>query len=255
MNIDRHRLIEEATTNAMLKELKMPDFQGLNHEELDSDLGTGLGKCFRYDYGVMLWSLYVTEVLHRLQEIIDMTSRRIHKRKKEEKGTLLRTWMLYNYEFYVLNYQSVLDVCLLLTNEVFDLGIPYRDCYLPRVCSNRHLLGTEVDRVLGQIRRISEGHRKLKNHLLHRGQRIKSLPAEVPKVDIGDAEVVKRLARAIHRDIGYTKVLIREWYSEQDRERLLSFIKEEYAELETEVEHLFDELLPHYRRIHQSYSI
>lgn len=255
MHIDRHELVREAMGNSMAGWSQVPNFKDLTHEELDSDISRTLDKCLRYDYGVMQWSLYVSEVIYRLQEIIDMTSRRIYKKSKEEKGILLRTWMLYNYEFYTLNYQSILDVSLILTNEVFDLGIPYRDCNEHRVCSNRHLRGTEVNRILGELSKMSEGHRKLKNHLLHRGQRIKSLPVEVPKVDFHDPEVIKRLAQAIGRDIGYTKILIREFYSEKDREKLLSFINNEYTNLEAKVEHLFDELLPHYLKIHQSYSI
>lgn len=255
MYIDEHKLVHEAMRNSMAGWSKIPDFRDLNHEELDSSISRTLDKCLRYDYGVMQWSLYVSEVLYRLQEIIDMTSRRIYRKNKEEKDILLRTWMLYNYEFYTLNYQSILDVSLILTNEVFDLGIPYKDCNEHRVCSNKHLQGTEVNRILGEISKMSEGHRTLKNYLLHRGQRIKSLPVEVPKVDFHDPEVIKRLAQAIGRDIGYTKILIREFYSEKDREKLLSFINKKYADLETKVEHLFDELLPHYLKTHQSYSI
>ena len=255
MQIDKHKLIREATTNAMSQEFQMPDFEGLNHEELDSDLSAGLSKCFRYDYGVMQWSFHVTEGLHRLQETIDMTSRRIHKRNKEAKGTLLRTWMLYNYEFYALNYQSILDVCLILTDEVFDLGIPYRDCNEHRVCSNMHLRGTEVNRILGELSKMSEGHRKLKNYLLHRGQRMKSLPVEGVEIDFHDAEAVNRIAQAIGRDISYTKILLREFYSENDRKRLLSLISKECANLAGKVEQLFDELLPHYLKMHESHSI
>jgi hypothetical protein len=255
MYIDEHKLVRNAMRNSMAGWSKIPNFRDLNHEELDSSISRSLDKCLRYDYGVMQWSLYVTEVLYRLQEIIDMASRRIHKRNKEEKGTLLRTWMLYNYEFYTLNYQSILDVCLILTNEVFDLGIPYRDCNKRMVCSNRHLQGTEVNRILGELSKISEGHRTLKNHLLHRGQRIKSLPVEYPRVDFDDPGVIERLAKGIGRDIGYTKTLIREIYSEKDREILLSFINNEYTNLEAKVEHLFDELLPHYLKMHHSYSI
>lgn len=255
MYIDEHELVRNAMRNSMAGWSKIPNFKDLNHEELDSSISRSLDKCLRYDYGVMQWSLYVTEVLYRLQEIIDMTSRRIRKRKKEEKGTLLRTWMLYNYEFYVLNYQSILDVSLILTNEVYNLGIPYKDCNEHRVCSNKHLQGTEVNRILGEIRKMSEGHRTLKNHLLHRGQRIKSLPVEYPRVDFDDPGTIERLAKGIGRDIGYTKILIKEFYSERDREKLLSFIHNEYADLEREVQQLFDELLPHYLKMHEFYSI
>ena len=105
-HIDAHNLVLDSMTNSMLQILKIPNFKDLNHDELDGKLGQALEKCLRYDYGVMQWSLYVSEVLYRLQELIDMSTRRICKRKNEKKSSLLKQWLLYNYEFYSLTYQS-----------------------------------------------------------------------------------------------------------------------------------------------------
>jgi len=254
MHLDEHGLVKEAMTNSMLQISQIPNFEDLNHEELDSDLSMTLNKCLRYDYGVMQWSLYVTEVLYRLQEIIDMTSRKIYKRNDEERGIFLKEWVLYNYEFYTLTYQSVRDVSLLLTNEVFDLGILYRNCNEHTVCSNRHLRGTKVKLILIEISNMSAGHRKMKDFLLHRGQRIKSLPVVGMKIDDLDKKAITKIAHSIGRDIGYTKTMLRELFSERDRKRTISVISKEYKDLEEKIKQLFDELLPHYRKIHQSYS-
>ena len=134
---------------------------------------------------------------------------------------------------------------------MFDLGILYENCNLNTVSSNRHVRGTIINRILDNICDLTKEHRRTRNFLLHRGQRIKSLPiGELNLEHLRDP--IKKFLEPDGIDVNDD--LLKEILSEADRNELITFMRSEYRKLNIIVLELFNELLPYYHKIHKSYS-
>jgi len=204
----------------------------------------------QYEYNSYYWCKTLVDVLNRLESIRTMTGRSLYKKKNEEKSLLLQEWIVYNYEHYTLVYQSILDIALLLTNEVFSLGNPYKKCSYSTVCDNSRINGTSVHRILEKLRKTTSKHHEGKNLLLHRGERIK-LPLESRILDTID---VTNMAIKFGIEVGDMRELVTEFLAIHTRRDLLAIMDKECKQIESQVEKLFDELLPVSRRMRSFYS-
>ncbi len=134
-----------------------------------------------YEYNSFLWCINLVSVFDRLENIRNMTRRTLHRKKSEDKSALLQKWLIYNYEHYAIAYQGILEVALLLTNAVFDMGNPTRECSYRTVINNTRISGTNVGAILKKLNETVQKHREGKNLLVHRGEQVK-LPVPMSEV-------------------------------------------------------------------------
>jgi hypothetical protein len=256
MSLDGHILVQESTRKFLssIEEKGRPSALWIKQEHLDGDSSKVLYPYQRYDYCISFWTQEIVNIILKLEEILDMLNRNIYSKKSDDRGELIERWTLYNYEFHILTYESILDVCLLLTNEVFALGIPYRNCSLDNICKNRLIRGTDVKQALYEINRISDTHRKERDFLLHRGQGIKSHPGMSFHVSLIDEDYIAALAEKTGGSVQNTKKLVRAFASKLDRRLLIPTIQKESADIEIKVGQLFDALLPYYRKFRPFHS-
>ncbi|HUU07925.1 MAG TPA: Cthe_2314 family HEPN domain-containing protein [Dehalococcoidales bacterium] len=205
----------------------------------------------RYEYGSYYWCNRLWEAFDRLRDIRNMIGRSLYRKKNEEKSVLLQEWIVYNYEHYAIVYQSILEIALLLTNDIFDMGTPYEKCSYSTVYNNTRLAGTGVRNILKELSNITHKHREGKNFLVHRGERIK-LPIEsrtFAEVDVINMAI--KLGLETKEDVKEALKLFLEIHTKRD---LLVIMDKEYKQIELQVEKLFDKLLPYYRRMRSFYS-
>jgi len=204
----------------------------------------------RYELGSFLWCKSLVQVLTRLKKIRAMMTRSIYKKKGEEKGKLLKDWMSYNYQLYSVVYQSVLEVALLLTNEVLDLGYSDRQCGYGTICDNRRVKAANILPPLRELHRTTLVHRQGKNLLVHQG---KSIP--LPKSAKLTASVdFSALAQELGTGESELKAILDEFLTLSSRKKLLVQMEKECREVEARVVQLLDRLSPQYTRVHSYYE-
>jgi hypothetical protein len=202
-----------------------------------------------YELRSFIWCETLALLFERLKRIREMTARSVYARGAQ-RNTILKEWVKYNYHIYMLIYQSVLDVALLLTNEILDLGIPTRQCNYNMICRNRRVKDLAIDRILDELSRLTEEHRRGKNLLLHRG-------ISPPPRKSGGATIsldITNLAVELELTEEQIRSSLEEFSSYQDKTQLIQQMSRECEEIESVAERLMDALLPQYLRIHSFYT-
>lgn len=212
--------------------------------------GGGLTPKQRYEIGSLLWCRTFSIVFSRLDRIREMTTRSIYKKKGEDKGQLINNWLYYNYQLYTVTYQSILEVALLITNEILDLGNPYRQCNFSNICENRRVKAAGLERILKMLMQKTRKHRDGKNLLVHQGKGT-PVPAKGKKLDAFD---ISSIAKELQTDEEDIKAYLSEFLALKSREQLFEKMKRECTDIKLLVKQLFDELYPHYTKIHAFYE-
>ena len=247
MAVKNHPLFTELLHDVM--SWALPQIEKLRQEEGSQFLfrrgGVVISSAMQqYQYNSYYWCARLVSIFDRLAWIRGMTSRSVHTRKNEKRSVLLQEWTLYNYEHYTVLYQTILEVSLLLANEVFNLGNPYRKCSYSTVCDNTHINSTGVHRILEKLKDTTEKHHEGKNLLVHQGEQIK------PPLDPGlfdSAEVVSMVVK-LGMAAGTEVELAAEFVTKHSRKELIRIMKNECAEIESQVAELFSALLPYYHK-------
>jgi hypothetical protein len=203
-----------------------------------------------YEYSSYYWCRRLEVVFDRLENIRGMMGRALYKKRGEHTSVLLQEWIVYNYEMYTVVYQGILDIALLLINEIFIMGNPYEKCSYRTVYDNTRINGTGVRRILKKLKKTTSKHREGKNLLVHRGERIK-LPLEMSTLD--DIDVINMAIKVGMEVSDDLKELLTEFLTRHTRTELITIMETECREIESQVEELFDELLPYYRRMRSFY--
>lgn len=254
MAVKEHQLYNEVWENVMVWALPKikEDLERVGYQLLfERDSGYQLSPKQQYEYNSYYWCRKLEQAFDRLENIKSMTGHSLYKKKGEQQSVLLQDWIMYNYEHYTVVYQGTLDIALLLTSEIFDLGIPYKKCSYGMVCDNTRVNGTSVHSILEKLRKATSKHREGKNLLLHRGERIE-LPLETEILGVVDAtNMAIKLGWEASTDV---KQALIEFLAIHARQDLLTIMDKECTEIELLVEKLFDKLLPYYRKMHSFYS-
>ena len=212
--------------------------------------GEGLTPKQRYEVGSLLWCRTFSIVFNRLNRIREMTTRSIYKKKGEDKGQLINNWLYYNYQLYTVTYQSILEVTLLMTNEILDLGNPYRQCNFSSIYENRRVKAAGLDGILKMLMQKTKKHREGKNLLVHQGKAtpVPSKGKELAMIDISS------IAKELQTDEEDIKAYLSEFLALKSREQLFEKMKRESTDIKLLVKQLFDELYPNYMKIHAFYE-
>jgi len=75
--------------------------------------------------------------------------------------------IVFGLENFYLRSTSVFDRCLRLTNTVFELGLPERQCSVSTVTNNEHVKRTEVRESLSSLRKVTQNVQAPRNAIAH----------------------------------------------------------------------------------------
>lgn len=206
----------------------------------------------RYHLRSFLWCKSYALTFTRLKRIREMLNRSLYPKKGESKSKRIKNWMVYNYQLYGVVFQSILEVAVLLTNEVLDLGYPAKRCKYESLKENRRVKDSKINLVLRQIYLDTLKHKENKNKLVHQGQSI-SIPPEykvTEKIEID----ISTLTEAIGADETEIRKLLEEFLTDRKRLGFIAKLEDECNSIESKVERLFDKLLPQYIKIQAFYK-
>ena len=163
------------------------------------------------------------------------------------KGITRDGWMEYHYAAFAIGYSTCRDLALLLTNEVFRIGLPHRLCSMDAILHNYWVKSTDIPAALRVIAELTKRHQEVRNLHVHRGKApdlsvlsplgafpMLSSVSLIEKVDPGSIEDSDR------RFVEYMFRLT--------ADQLAKSMQAEIAEMETALTDLFDRLKREYER-------
>lgn len=168
-----------------------------------------------------------------------------YQKRKTADGELITRadYIAYQLENLYLRLVMIPDRSLRLTNEVFRLGLPARECGTRTVTDNQYLRGTPVRARLRAIERILRPYREMRNTIAHLARYNDPVLSKVEVYGILqktedplDGSVLERTRHFYKRET--------DAYIEQKRKEFGPIVNE----LIDEVARFFETLLPHFRR-------
>lgn len=79
-------------------------------------------------------------------------------------------WIRYHYSMFTITAVTVADTSLLLSAEVFDLGLEPRDCSERSITKNRHIRGKSTEKALRELHKLAQPYRETRNAVVHHGE-------------------------------------------------------------------------------------
>jgi Cthe_2314-like HEPN len=111
--------------------------------------------------------LRMFEVLGRARYLITRSPGAL----KSSKVRLNRNdWTQYHFLVFTGCFPSILDCCLLLVADTYQLGVPPRLCSFDRVTSHQSISGSKVAKALKSLRRAVENETQRRHRYFHRGE-------------------------------------------------------------------------------------
>jgi hypothetical protein len=108
--------------------------------------------------------------IERLENSIIHIQKFPNPRVYEKKGIHHFSWLEYHYSYFIVTYHSLFDTALILTNAVFQLGIPERDCKSSLIKNNEWVKNTPVKAALTSLEKIVANYGMTRNLFVHRGE-------------------------------------------------------------------------------------
>ena len=156
-------------------------------------------------------------------------------------------YIAYQLENLYLRFVMIPDRSLRLTNEVFRLGLPARECGMRTVTNNQHLKGTPVRPRLRAIEKIVKPYRKMRNTIAHL--------ARYNDPALSRVEVYSVLQKAEGPPDDSVLERTRHFYK-READTYIEARRKEFGPIVSaligEVERFFETLLPPFRRNHSA---
>lgn len=122
-----------------------------------------------YVVSVFLWTARLADSFERLKHIRAYLSHfRILKRYRES-GINRTDYIKYHYSNHAVTLLGVLDIALILTNHVFRLGHPEKQCRSKIIIQNAWVRSRGIDKILRQLDSAVEPLREPRHLFIHRG--------------------------------------------------------------------------------------
>ncbi len=119
----------------------------------------------RRAFEVLLGLSNITECIDQLYYSIELLS---GFRKSSSHELINRhDYIVYSIENVYMRITSVFDRCLRLSNLVFDIGIPDKECRESTIIQNVKIKNTTVARTLKDLNRFVSSFRQVRNELAH----------------------------------------------------------------------------------------
>lgn len=124
----------------------------------------------RYYVDVFYRVMNLNHVLDRLKQARYLIARSPGSYRNRAFSINRNDWSDYHFYVYTTSLASVLDCALLITAEVFKLGLPPRHCTFDIVTQHDWLAGSQVPRTLRSLKKTLEQHIHRRHRYVHRGE-------------------------------------------------------------------------------------
>ncbi len=112
----------------------------------------------------------LNHVLDRLKQARYLIARSPKAFRNSSFSINRNDWSDYHFYVYTTSLASILDCALLITAEVFRLGLPPRHCTFDVVTQHRWVAGSEVSKALRSLKKTLDQHIQRRNRFVHRGE-------------------------------------------------------------------------------------
>ena len=123
----------------------------------------------RYSFAVMGWIHRIGNCFKALEHTRVYMQHFSSNKWYKEAGIVQGNYINYHYIKYAITVVTIVDVCLILTNDTFRLGNPERLCYPENITKNSWVTSSKVDKSLNKLQKIVEPWREPRNLFVHRG--------------------------------------------------------------------------------------
>ncbi|HEU0013324.1 MAG TPA: hypothetical protein VFQ45_06545 [Longimicrobium sp.] len=213
-------------------------------------LGVGPPGEHGYSARVHAWLTRMLESLHRAKLSTVFLRRFPSPRTYERNGISASNWLEYHYAFYTITISGLVDLALILTNEVWELGNEEKNCRWHIITKDGRLPASVIG-VLKDIDSVVKRTRDLRDHRVHRGKAISF--SDVFSDDVAGAfQLIDSMKTVFLQQDGGTpdwldaaEPLLSE-LSAMISAGLIERVEGDLAELNSHAERLFDELTPGY---------
>jgi len=123
-----------------------------------------------YHVSVFQKAAALISAVERLEHSLIFIQKLPYPRRYEKKGVHQFSWLEYHYSYFVITYDSLLDIALILTNTIFQLGNNERECKLSVVRDNEWVKRTPVKATIDTLEKLTSSYGKTRNLFLHRGE-------------------------------------------------------------------------------------
>jgi len=180
--------------------------------------------------------------LERLEHSLTYIQEFPRPRTYEKKGLHQFSWLEYHYSYFVVTYDSLFDITLILTNTVFQLGIPEKDCKAHIIKENEWVKHTSVKTALIGLEKITSAYSKLRNPLVHRGE----IP-DVKSITESDTIDLLKVYSTVHQHSEPIVPLdLIDNVFKHESKKIMAELDGDVVKAQKAIAQLFDSLLPIY---------
>ncbi len=151
-------------------------------------------------------------------------------------------WIEYHYSIHLLTIVSIMDLALILTNEVYRIGLREKDCNYDTILKNYWIKDSQVAIVLKDLDKKVQNYRNPRNTLVHHGESPKL--NKILKSNLYDR--LKLITFAQHYSEDYNPPINLDYVYSMEVRDLLRILQNECKSIEALILNLFDALLPVY---------
>ncbi|MCD6178478.1 MAG: hypothetical protein J7K39_01105 [Bacteroidales bacterium] len=76
-------------------------------------------------------------------------------------------YIIFSIENILFRITSIFDRCLRLTNRIYDIGLPDKECRINTIIKNNKIKGTKVGKCLNELNNFTSEFRKPRNEIAH----------------------------------------------------------------------------------------
>ena len=138
-------------------------------EELVKEKPYSPSELGRYSFAVMGWIQRLRNCFKSLEHTRVYLSHFRSNKWYREAEIVQGNYINYHYIKYAITVVTIVDVCLILTNDTFQLGNPERLCSSENITRNSWVTSSKVDKLLNKLSKIVEPWREPRNLFIHRG--------------------------------------------------------------------------------------
>lgn len=157
------KAIESEWSELVKKSGKLPP-------KLPKKSGKGVPEPYFYYWQVFYYAMRLVDAIRTIRDIQTFLRKFPQPRTYEKHGITPDRWIEYHYSNYVTIVVSLYDIALILTNAVFRLGIPERQCKDDVVTNNAWVTGTPVKSALEHLNKVIQPFRMPRHGHIHRGE-------------------------------------------------------------------------------------
>jgi hypothetical protein len=213
-------------------------------DEFGYDAAEELGPGEYYHVAVFSKAAAIIGAVERLENSLHYIHTFPRPRAYERKGIHQYAWLQYHYSYFVVTYHGLLDMALILTNSVFQLGIQEKDCRPDIIKSNAWIRNTPVETAIRALEKATSAYGNQRNLFVHRGEMpdVKSI-AESDVLDM--LELFSTANQQTEPPVPH-ELLDNAFKNESNR--IIAKLSSDVIRARKAIEQLFDTLLPIYER-------